>query len=629
MVGSSMTRVLSRLYITLISVLVIAILYLAKVLFLPLAFAILFAFLLAPAVSLFERMRLPRILAVLIVILGFGSVLGIIGWTVLNQLVDVADDLPVYGTDIAEKMAAIHGPTNSPFGRARREVEHLNQQLGLANSTPATAAMLQHPSDQKAPGTSAEKPLQVQEVERPSGRLVQLGGIVEPLLTGFLSVVFTFFVLLEREDLRNRVIRLTGHDHLNLMTQAMNDASRRISRYFLLQAMVNTVYGALVFIALYLVGLPHALLFGALSAMLRFIPYVGAPFAALLPTILSLGVFHEWTNSLYIMSIFLFLEVVTANYAEPRLYGKHTGLSSLAILIAAAFWTLLWGPVGLILSVPLTVCLVVVGRHVPYLEFLTVMLGDQPAIAPSAGFYQRLLARDEREAEEILENCLKEKSLEELYDTVILPALVMSEQDRHQKDLEESTVRFILKTTRDLIEELGTKEAAEPTKENTSGILSAEVTPTIIPKVLSIAVHDDADELGAIMLAQLLECRGMRSIAVPVGRLEQVLSIASTENPDVAFLCGLPPFGMARSRRLYRSLRVQHPQLKIMIGIWKYPDDGAKAAQEISRGEEGRITTTLAEAVAQVRSFLGVSDATAPVNEENAALVSVGGPSVT
>ena len=628
MVGSSTTRLLSRLYITFISILVIAILYLAKVLFLPLAFAILFAFLLAPAVSLLERIRLPRVLAVLIVIVGFGTVLGSIGWTVVNQLIDVADDLPVYGSNIAEKMAAIHTPKNSPFGRARREVEHLNQQLGLANSTPATAADLQHP-DKKAPGSSPGKPIQVQEVERPNGRLVQLGGIVEPLLTCFLSVVFTFFVLLEREDLRNRVIRLTGHDHLNLMTQAMNDASHRISRYFLLQFMVNTVYGTIVFIALSVIGLPHALLFGALSALLRFIPYVGAPFAALLPTILSLGVFHEWTNSLYIMSIFLFLEVVTANYAEPRLYGRHTGLSSLAILIAAAFWTLLWGPVGLILSVPLTVCLVVVGRHVPYLEFLTVMLGDQPAIAPSAGFYQRLLARDEREAEEILDNCLKEKSLEELYDTVVLPALIMSEQDRHQKDLEESTVRFIHKTTRDLIEELGTKESIEAPKEATVTPSYSETAPPIIPKVLCVAVHNDADELGAIMLAQLLEGVGMHSTAIPVGRVEQVLGTVAAEKPDVVFLSGLPPFGMARSRRLYRGLRVQHPQLKIMIGIWNYPDDGAKAAQEISRGEEGHVTTTLAEAVAQVKSFLGASDAATPVSEEKPALVSVGVSSAT
>ena len=329
------------------------------------------------------------------------------------------------------------------------------------------------------------------------------------------------------------------------------------------------------------------------------------------------------------MSIFLFLEVVTANYAEPRLYGRHTGLSSLAILIAAAFWTLLWGPVGLILSVPLTVCLVVVGRHVPYLEFLTVMLGDQPAIAPSAGFYQRLLARDEREAEEILDNCLKEKSLEELYDTVVLPALIMSEQDRHQKDLEESTVRFIHKTTRDLIEELGTKESIEAPKEATVTPSYSETAPPIIPKVLCVAVHNDADELGAIMLAQLLEGVGMHSTAIPVGRVEQVLGTVAAEKPDVVFLSGLPPFGMARSRRLYRGLRVQHPQLKIMIGIWNYPDDGAKAAQEISRGEEGHVTTTLAEAVAQVKSFLGASDAATPVSEEKPALVSVGVSSAT
>ena len=604
MIVTSTSKVLSRLFVIVVAVIVIAVLYLAKIVFLPLAFAILFAFLLAPVVSALERIRLPRVFAVLVVILGFCCILLLIGWVSVAQLVSIANDLPTYRANVAEKVAAIHIPKDSAFGRARGEVEHLNQQVGLANSS--TAPDL-HANDKKTLGATPDRPVQVQEVTRADGRLVQIGGIIEPLVTVFLTVVFTFFVLLEREDLRNRLIGLTGDGHLNLMTQAMNDASNRISRYFSLQLLVNVIYGSIVFSALYLIGLPHALLFGALAGLLRFIPYIGAPIAAILPIVLSLAVFHAWTNSLYIASTFLFLEVVTANFAEPRLYGKHTGLSSLAILIAAAFWTLIWGPVGLVLSVPLTVCLVVVGRHVSYLEFLTIMLGDQPPIPLSAAYYQRLLARDEREAEDILVTYLKDKPLDDLYDSVVIPALNLSEQDRHQKDLEETTVHFIHQTTRDLVEDLGQKENLDPAVEklDNASVDTKSVQPI---RVLCVPVRGPADELGAIMLAQILERSEIPSRAIALMRMDEVLAIATAEKPEIIFMSGLPPFGVSRARRLYRTLRASHPNVKIMIGIWSYSDEESKTAHEISRGEEEHAATTLAQALAQVRSFLGEAE---------------------
>ena len=625
MIGSSTTRVLSRLLVLITAVVVVAVLYLAKIVFLPLAFAILFAFLLAPLITMLERIRLPRLLAILIVILGFGLMLGSIGWVVVMQLVDVADELPTYRANVAEKVEAMHSPQNSAFSRARREVEHLNEQLGLANASPAPDL---HYTDKKALGSSPEQPIHVQEVARPNGRLDQLGGIVEPIVTAFLTVVFTFFVLLEREDLRNRVIRLTGDTHLHLTTEAMNDASRRISRYFSLQFLVNTVYGLITFAALHFLGLPHAFLFGALATLLRFIPYIGAPVAALLPTVYSLAMFHGWTNSLYILGTFVLLEVVTANYAEPRLYGKHTGLSSLAILIAAAFWTLVWGPVGLVLSVPLTVCLVVVGRHVPYLEFLTVLLGDQPPIPPSARFYQRLLARDEREAEEILTSCLKDNGLAGLYDSVVIPALNMSEEDRNQNNLESSAVRFIYHTTRALIEDLGQRDSLEAENQRLEQSSGSDGTIAASARVLCVPVQDEADELGAIMLAQVLGSGGLHATAIPARRAEEVLAMSSAEKPDVIFLSGMPPFAMAHSRRLYRSLRARHPGVKIMIGIWNYTEDETKAAQDISRGEDDHISMTMTEALAKVNAFLGISEPSTPLNEGAGMLLPVAGEGV-
>jgi predicted PurR-regulated permease PerM len=441
-------RVLSRLWFVVVAVLVITILYVAKVLFLPLAFAILFAFLLAPLVSRLERLRLPRALAAILVIFGFSALLGAAAWMVFTQLVAVTNDLPIYRDNITAKMQAIHSPSNSAFSRATREVERLSDELGLANSS----AILQSApnGDGGSAGSSPERPVPVREVQQPTGRLDQLGGILEPLTTSLLCVVFTFFVLLQREDLRNRIIHLSGDRNLSVMTQAMNDASARISRYLSLQLAVNLTYGTLVFLGLYCIGLPHAVLFGSMAGLLRFVPYIGAPFAALLPTLLSLAVFHGWRHSLMVVCLFVVLEVCTANYIEPRIYGKHTGLSSLAILVAAAIWTLIWGPVGLVLSVPLTVCLVVMGRHVPALEFLTVMLGDQPVVPPAACYYQRLLAHDEREAGEILEACLKDMSLENIYDAVLIPALAMSEQDRAEGELDEEGMVFVRQTTREL-----------------------------------------------------------------------------------------------------------------------------------------------------------------------------------
>jgi hypothetical protein len=457
-------------------------------------------------------------------------------------------------------------------------------------------------------------------------------GVLDPLVTAFLTVVFTFFILLQREDLRNRLIRLTGRGHLHVMTQTMDDASHRISRYFLLQLLVNTTYGLIIFTALHFIRLPHPMLFGALAGLLRFIPYIGAPIAALLPTALSLAVFNQWTPTLLIMGVFFCMEVLTANFVEPHLYGKHTGLSSLAILVAAAFWTLLWGPVGLVLSVPLTVCLVVVGRHVPRLEFLTVLLGDRPPMAPMATYYQRLLAGDDREASEVLESYLKEHSLQELYDSVLIPALSLAEQDRHQQNLEEATVSFIYQTTRELVEELGLRREEYPPaspkdkapKDKTNDKAGADVEvkagqaigheptaatrpqdiapPVTVPiKVVCLPVRDDADEIVAIMLAQLLERAGCEAHVVSLNRADGMLAEVSKEKPEVVCLSALPPFAMAHARRLYSKLREQEPRLPILIGLWNYTDDATRAANEISRGEADHISTTLAQAVAEIK----------------------------
>ncbi|HWE86434.1 MAG TPA: AI-2E family transporter [Terracidiphilus sp.] len=603
--GPGATRILFRLLFVIVAVVAISVLYLAKILFLPLAFAILFAFLLAPLVAWLEHLHLPRALAALAVIIGFATLLCGGTWFLFTQLVGITNDLPTYSANIDQKLAAIKSPSNSAFSRARGEVEHLSAQLGLANSLPPGLAPGK-PDTSKPLGSTPDRPVQVREVSRSNGRLDQLGGVFEPLAIALLSIVFTFFVLVQREDLRNRLIRLGGYRNLSLVTEAMDDASKRMSRYFRLLLSVNLVYGAIIFGALFLLGLPHALLFGTLAGLFRFVPYIGAPCAGALPTLLSLAVFHGWERSLAIVAIFTFLEIVTANYLEPHIYGKHTGLSSLAILVAASFWTLIWGPVGLLLSVPLTVCLVVMSRHVPALNFLTVMLGDQPPMPAWTCFYQRLLAGDEREAGEILESCATNMPLPNVFDSVLVPALVMSEEDRLHRDLDESTVHFIQENVREMIEELGYRE-----NHGTNNGIHEPVAPqpraeTPSLRVLCIPVRDETDELSGLMLAKALDNGSVHAFAMPIRRLDEIVESASREKPDLIFLTGLPPFAFGRGHRIYRGLRARLPRLRIAAGIWNYSENPAEAAQKIGGSEDVRVYTRVEDAVADVREMAGV-----------------------
>lgn len=591
MASPNATRLLSRLFVMIAAVVVVAALYLAKVVFLPLAFAILFAFLLAPLVSSLERIRLPRTLAVVLVIAGFAAILGCVGWLAGSQLVQMVGDLPMYQANIDGKLALVHQHGSTPFSRAEAEVERLGNRLEQAASGSDTS--------EGAPAHTAgsqQPPVPVREVGSSTGRLYQVGGILDPLITAFLTAVFTFFVLLRREDLRDRLIGLTGRGHVNVTTLAMMDASARISRYFRLQLAVNATYGAIVVLALYLIGAPHFALFGALTSILRFIPYIGAPTAALLPTVLTFAVFQGWRQGLLVLAVFFCLEVVTANYAEPHLYGKQTGLSSLAVLVAAAFWTLIWGPVGLVLSVPLTACLVVMGSHVPNFEFLTVMLGDQPPIPPSAQLFQRLLGRDEREASEVLKTYLENHSLAEVYDDVVIPALTMAERNRHQQDLTEDAERFIYGTLRELILDMGDREAETGTEELKLHAPAA--------RILCVPTQDEADDIAGIMLAQLLQAAGFEAKSIPLEKDTRVGATAAAEQPDIVFLSGLPPIARARSRRVYNAMRSRYPKSRIMIGLWNYRDDHVQAAQRISRGEVRDAVTTLAQAVTQVQPMV-------------------------
>ena len=426
---------------------VIAILYLAREILIPLAFALTLALILTPAVVWLQKMRVGRVASVALVMIVTIAAIGGVAWLIFDQMVGVATELPKYRQNIHNKLEAMRAPGGGALGQATASIRELAAEL-MSVEAPSPA----DPSDRGG------RPLPVQVVDQPSNALENVRNVFKPFLGPLgefgMVLIFSLFLLINLKDLRNRLFRLAGLDRLNVMTQALDDATQRVSRYLLMLLMVNACFGVLCGIGLYLIGIPYAALWGTVAGILRIVPYVGAAVSALLPFALSLAVFDNWTHPLLVLLLFATLELVTSNFVEPWLYGIHTGISALALLLTAVFWTVLWGPEGLILSTPLTVCVVVLGRYLPQFSFLHVLLGDEDALAAEARFYQRLLAMDDQEAKAVADVYLREHSLAQLYDVVIIPALTIAEQDRHKGALESTREEFLFLSIREMMAEL-------------------------------------------------------------------------------------------------------------------------------------------------------------------------------
>jgi predicted PurR-regulated permease PerM len=588
----------SRPFPLLAFVVSIAALYFAKEIFVPLALAVLFAFLLTPLVTGLERLRLGRIPSVTLVLIVSFSLIGAVGWIVANQLIEVINELPNYTSNIREKMESLHGPHGGSLAKATDSVQQLTKELSTspANQPPPPVPMRSARTQTRkaAPSLpSSERPLPVEIVEPPPGALQALRNVLGPLLaplsTAGIVMVFSIVMLVKREDLRNRLLRLLGQRQLNVATQAFDDATQRVSRYLRMQFVVNAAYGSLLTVGLYFIGVPTALLWGVLAGLLRFVPYIGPIIGGSLPVFLALAVFSSWVQPLLCLGLFVVIEVTVAYIIEPWLYGAHTGISSLAILVAAAFWTALWGPVGLVLSTPLTVCLVVLGRYVPQLEFLYVILGDEPVLSPEVQLYQRLLAMDQREAHTVIELFLKDRSLVELYDTVVIPALSMAEEERHRGVLDEARENFLIQSINEFIAEL-----ADQSKD--------PVAPSQDIRVVCIPASDRADETTAGMLAQLLELAGYATVSFPVmASHTDVLAELSIQQSDIVCISALPPFALMNARSLSKRLRVSFPKLRIVVGLWNFSGGGVTAEQRLEAAFAVEVVTTLAQAIERVQ----------------------------
>ena len=590
----------SRLFVAIV---VIAALYFAKVVFVPLALALLFSLFLAPIVSFLEWLKFPRILAIFLTVIVVLGATGLLGWQTSQQFVNLTQQLPSYKMTLVDKIHSLVGSRNQTLSNASNTVQELAKEVVAV--TPGSSLANDAKKSNAPPGSSPSKPMAVQIVS-PANPLESVQNLLGPVLTAGVITIFTIFILMGREDLRDRFIRLAAGRRLNVMTQALDDATSRINRYLLLQLSVNVGYGALIAVALDVIGIPNAALWGLSAGILRFLPYVGPPLAALMPILLSLATFNGWGHALATMAVFFTLEVAVSNFLEPYLYGNHVGLSPLAILVAAIFWTLIWGLPGLLLSTPLTVCLVVMGRYIPSLAFLSILLGDEPVLPPHVQFYQRLLANDQNEARQILEEYLKEKPLEELFSSVIIPALSLAEEDRHRDVLDEETQNFIYQSTREITEDLGDNPAESPGEDNADSRAELSINPSQEADhvdVLCIPARDDADDVVAMLLARLLVRQGQSARSIPIGTTSEMLSEVADIHPGLVCISALPPFAISHAGALYAKLRAQQPKLQIMVCLWHFDGDMQAAANRLNLSKGHALFTTLQQALHHTSSL--------------------------
>ncbi len=605
--------------------LVIAALYVGREVFVPVALAILLSFVLAPLIRLLQKVRAPRALAVIgVVLLAFAGITAL-ATVMATQVTQLAGDLPRYQLTMREKVQSLRGSAagSSALERAADVLQDLSKELDRPQ---ADATRPINPLTPSASPAGEVKPIPVEVRQPDPGALQTLSAFITPLIhplaTTGIVIIFVIFILLQREDLRNRLIRLAGSHDLQKTTAALDDAAGRLSKLFLTQLALNAAFGAVIGVGLFFIGVPSPVLWGILAAILRFVPYIGAFISAAFPLALAAAVDPGWSMLLLTAALFIVMEPVAGHVVEPLVYGHSTGLSPVAVVVAATFWTWLWGPIGLVLATPLTVCLVVLGRHVERLEFLDVMLGDRPALSPPEIFYQRMLAGDPAEAADVAEEFLKERSLSVYYDEVALAGLRLARVDALRGVLDDARLERMRQTIEELVDDLSDHPDQEPKSGRTddpeaiAAVAASEdegkpadlavLTPEDLnpqfrseTPILCIGGQSPVDEAAALMLAQLLTKHGLSA------RLESTaaLSVQSTSrlgNADVAVVClsYLDAGSPAHMRYAVRRLRRKLPQAKIVLGCWT-ADTSATAAENLREAARADLAaSTLREATA-------------------------------
>jgi predicted PurR-regulated permease PerM len=613
---------LSGLTTLAVGVVIVGALYLGKDVFIPLVLAILLSLALAPIVSFIRRFlpwRIPSVLAT--VTLALGLFVGV-GFVIGEQITELAGNVPQYRTEVEKKLSGLQ---EGLVGRASELLREATEEFRRATAEPAQPVA---PGGETTPQAGGEQALLVR-VQEPSPSPLAiaqnlLGPLIKPITTAGIVLVVIVFILLQREDLRDRLIRLFGASDLHRTTAAMNDATRRLSTFFLTQIGLNIAFGVIVGVGLWLIGVPNPALWGVFGTMMRFVPYIGGFIAAAPPLLLAAAVDPGWSMVIWTAGLFVVSEALMAQVVEPMMYGHSTGMSPLAIVVSTLFWGFLWGPIGLLLATPFTVCLVVLGRHVERLEFLDVLFGDRPALTPVENFYQRMLAGDPDEAQDQAEQMLKNRSLSSYYDEVALKGLQLAALDFQRGVLTPAQVETIRSQTRALVEEFAERPDEEPPenpadKNSPDGPTLAEkalpedeAPPRQAPEpdarpvawrgetpVLCIAGRGQLDEAASAMLAQLLRKHGLNSRVVSYEEVARS-SISQLNIEGAAMVCvsyldisGNP----AHLRYLLRRLRKRIPGAPMLVGLW--PADDAILTDPALRREVGAdyYVTNLREGV--------------------------------
>ncbi|MFI5454816.1 MAG: AI-2E family transporter [Isosphaerales bacterium] len=569
----------------------------------PLALAVLLSFALAPLAGFFERRRVPRAVAVVLtVVLALGSLSGI-GYVVVRQLSTLAYELPSYQETIQKKVDFLKPSDDTALRRAQKVAGDVAKSLDT-------------------PVVKGQEAMDVRVIEQPTFRQrlqAAVGPYLEFIGVGCFVLILVLFMLMNREDLGDRIVQLFGQRQINLTTRTMGEIGQRISRYLAMITLVNSGFGLITGLGLWAIGVPYAVLWGCLAAMMRFIPYVGAAVAFLLPLVFSVAYFDGWRQPLEVVAFFAVVEVALS-YLEPVIYGKTTGVSALGLLVAAMFWTWLWGLLGILLSTPMTVCLAVLGKYVPSLSFFATLLGEEAELDQNIRFYQRLVSLDQDGATAVLEAALKERPRAEVFDQILVPALSRAGRDALRGELEESEMAFIRRVIGEILDDLeGTEQISLKTTATRSGDGEpgrADGTRASLPfEVAGVAASGTSDALTLRMLGQLLapsKCTlaNLEGAGSPMQLAERVAEMS----PAMVILSHLPPEALAQARYQVRRLRSRFAALAIVVGRWGETDTEA-ASEGLSGVGATHVAFTLADArdqiLARAASVVPVKAATA------------------
>lgn len=599
---------LAGIFTVVLTAFVITVLYVGREVLIPLALAVMLTFLLSPLVARLERW-IGRIAAVLLVVAMLFGLIGGAGWLLTRQIIDLAAKLPDYQANIDSKLRAIRMPTGGAFGRFTHSVDELQKQLptsaepsrGSTEPTPATAGR----PGRVPPSELQPMPVKIIETQSRLPQLLQSAatGVLGPLGTAGLVLLLVIFMLFKREDLRGRMVRLIGQGRISATTRAMDDAGKRVARYLSMQFLVNAAFGVSIAIGLYFIGIPNAMLWGAFAALMRFVPYIGAWIAAAVPFLLSFAVSTSWIAPLLVLALFITLELINANVLEPWLYGASTGVSSMALIVAAVFWTWLWGPVGLLLSTPLTVCLAVMGRHVPKLQFLSVLLSEEQALAPHEEIYYRLLRLGLAEGNDLAETYLKANSLTALYDSVFIPTITLAETDAQREQLEGEQRVAIHQHIHDMIGDFGslpaTKSEIEADKILAENAPSSVAPPTC--SVLCLPARAYRDELAGAMLTQLLQQQDFRAENASASLSpSELVDLAVKGEPEAICISVVAPSTQIHARFICGRIRAALPHVRIVIGVWGATENMIETGERLRASGADEVVVSLAEAVVQL-----------------------------